>query len=147
MSYQGIGQDAAIVAPPPTQQRDWMMVLGWGLVVATATGIFWGVTSGPVGRVTANPRRRRTSKRRRSSRRRRRSRRNPREKLPSWMNKVIYWGRNGNSYYAQAPNEKVRLYRGKGGKQRAEDQARSLAKRYGLPKRRDDGRLNRKYWR
>lgn len=58
--------------PPPAAPRDWWMVVGWGLIVATAVGMFWGVTSGPmVGPVRRN---------RRSSRRvsRRRSTRNPR---------------------------------------------------------------------
>ena len=71
MSY-ALGQD--ITAPPPAQARNWWQVVGWGLLVATAAGIFWGVASGPVGHVTANRRRRRTSKRRRRSSRRRISR-------------------------------------------------------------------------
>lgn len=81
MSYRGLGQDlapAATVAPPPPQPRNWWAVAGWGLVVATAVGIFWGTTSG-VGRPVRSNRRRSSGRRKRRTSRRssRRVRRNP----------------------------------------------------------------------
>ena len=104
---------------------------------------FWRSYDGPTWPKIQKAKRRRSASRRRTSRRKMAA--NPKTKLPSWMNKTIFWGRDGNRYYVEAPNTKVRIYRGRGSKARAEEVAVHLSRRYGLPKRRDDGRLRRFY--
>lgn len=116
--------------------------LGWAAILATTVGIFYLTASGSA--VKRNKRRRRPlrlSRLRRNVTRRKNVKRRTTKKsgLPDWMNKVIYWGRHGkDAYYVQSPNLNVRLYRGAGAKEQAREVASGLAKRYGLPMRKQN---------
>lgn len=86
--FYGLGQDTppptpdTSPAPPPPAPPNVALMVGWGAVLLTAVGIFYGVTrQGSPRRVAANRRRRRSSRRRSSRRRRsRRPRRNSRRR-------------------------------------------------------------------
>jgi len=128
-------------------------------IIGRYGNVFWRASEGPSWpKVEKAIRRRRRARTTRGERRRKeryvaayrfpkrkravanRRRRVSRNALPAWMNKTIYWGRHGNGYYVEAPNRKIRLYRGFGAKAQASDVASSLAARYGLPKRRRNHR-------